>query len=48
MLNVYTAIVFKFQVNETNATSLTEVYGYLYLDSGKLDPAPVSTSIKDF
>lgn len=48
MLNPYTAIVFKFQVNETNATSLTEVYGFLYIDDKTLSPQAQAPGLYKF
>lgn len=48
MLNPYTVLVFKFQLNDTNVTSLSEVYGYLYLDESTLNPAPIGTGLYNF
>lgn len=41
MLNPYTNLIFKFQLNDTSVT-LAEVYGYLYIDDKILSPAPIA------
>jgi len=47
MLNPYTNLIFKFQLNDTSVT-LAEVYGYLYIDDKILSPAPIAPGLYSF